>query len=687
MKKNRIKKRIEQYNKRTRDINYYINKFINFESIKEISLWAVVSVFLIYAVEFMARGNMDEVKLFLSQRDIAAHINLIIVMLFTGISFFARRKKFCIWIISCVILILGAVNNLVIKSRGMPFSFSDIFSISDALSIASKFISINMVIVAAALLLIFILVTILIWKKEKKGKRINGYITIFIYISLILTINGYRSIMTGDYMRTLAWDVTQTYENNGFIYSFAESYVGYLRKKPEGYSKDAILKIREEVENKAKNDSSSKIGSKKPNILFVQLEGFFDPSTIPGIEFNTSPTPVFNSLSEKYTSGYMDVPTAGGGTARTEFEVITGSSFKYLINGEIPYITIVNNKQVNSIATYMNNIGYKTHAVHDFEGNFYNRNKGLENLGFNTFTSYEYMNGIEKNPTGWPKDKVLTQYINEAMDSTKEKDLVCTVSVQAHSRYPSDRNDSSWPCKITKSEGITERQKKEIEYYAEQVREMDQFIADLNKSVEQRKKETGEDTLIVYYTDHMPRISYLFDGDEIMPRYRAPYTFYATYDLEKEKLPENFASYQLAYKAMEYAEVGYGPMEKFHKYMSDEKDYMKKLELVQYDLLFGKRYYLKESEKQKKNNIKMGVKDITIDEIKKEGNKYVIKGENFTPKSVLFVNDKMVDSKFIDSGSIETNEKINKSDEVCLKQLGKYNAELSSTNIYIYKGE
>ncbi len=134
------------------------------------------------------------------------------------------------------------------------------------------------------------------------------------------------------------------------------------------------------------------------------------------------------------TSGYMNVPTTGGGTARTEFEMLTGSNFDYLLEGEIPYTSIVKEKPSNSLATTLkkqgfgvqaihnfkgltgsnfdyllegeipytsivkekpsNSLattlkkqGFGVQAIHNFKGNFYNRDKGYKNLGFDTYTS------------------------------------------------------------------------------------------------------------------------------------------------------------------------------------------------------------------------------------------------------------------------------------------------------------
>lgn len=61
-----------------------------------------------------------------------------------------------------------------------------------------------------------------------------------------------------------------------------------------------------------------------PNIIFLQLESFFDINNMTNITFSENPVPYFESLMEQYPSGYLDVPIVGAGTVNTEFEVMTG---------------------------------------------------------------------------------------------------------------------------------------------------------------------------------------------------------------------------------------------------------------------------------------------------------------------------------------------------------------------------
>ena len=524
------------------------------------------------------------------------------------------------------------------------------------------------------------------WKLDKKSKRFNGISNIVAWmLSILVFVVSIGPIKKKGIIHNIGWDVQATYELNGFLYSILDSYFGYLRKPPEGYSEEAIAKIREEVDKKAAEDKRTiKTGKDVPNVVIVQLEGFMDPTKIPNVNFSIDPIPNFRKLAEKNTSGYMNVPTTGGGTARTEFEVISGQNFDNLLSGEIPYTSIVKEKTSNSMATALKNQGFTAHAIHNFKGNFYNRNKGFKNLGYDTFTSVEYMNGLEYTALNWPKDYILTNYMKKALDSTEGKDFITTVSVQGHSSYPTEKIDENYPCKVTGD--IDEKYKNQIYYYCEQVREMDEFIKQFDDMLLQRKKETGEDTIVLYYGDHMPKLDYLYDGEEYLNRYESPYTYFATFDISKEENAITDA-FQAGTELLKLGGVEYGPIEKLHAYLRNDKDYLKKVQLVEYDILFGEKYYLKDDEIQKKNTIKMGIDDIKINSAKATGDTLTVEGQNFTARSFVYLNEKMLETTMESPGKLtaKLNGELKKGDTITVKQLGENDAELSSTSEFKIK--
>ena len=120
--------------------------------------------------------------------------------------------------------------------------------------------------------------------------------------------------------------------------------------KPSNYSEDAILSIINDIEYASTtNDnyvslatnSDSITPKENPNIIMIQLESFFDPNLVKYLGFSKNPIPNFTSLKENYSTGYLNVPSVGAGTANTEFEILSGMSLDFFGPGEYPYKTIL----------------------------------------------------------------------------------------------------------------------------------------------------------------------------------------------------------------------------------------------------------------------------------------------------------------------------------------------------------
>ena len=87
--------------------------------------------------------------------------------------------------------------------------------------------------------------------------------------------------------------------------------------------------------------------------------------------------------------------------------------------GEYPYKEILRTTTCESTPYDLKQLGYSSHAIHNHRGAFYGRNKVFSNMGFDTFTSLEYMNNVMKTPKNWAKDALLTEQIVDALDSTE----------------------------------------------------------------------------------------------------------------------------------------------------------------------------------------------------------------------------------------------------------------------------
>lgn len=644
-------------------------------TIHQILLWLIGGLVLVFATEFLLRGSFEDVIILIKEKPGVVLANYLLILMLTSIFFLVKRKYMVYFISFMVILGVAITTFFLMKVRGIPLTFSDLYSIGEAMEIADKYINKTMIIIAVICLAFLIAVAVFLYKLDCDTKRFKLINFVLIFIVSIGFFSTVRSQQSKNIMQFKRWDIPASYKCNGLTYSTVESCVKYIRKKPNDYSQAKIQEIKDKVD-KAEASDNRTLNNKKPNILFVQLEAFMDPTEVKGIKYSEDPIPNFRKLTQTFTHGMASAPTTGGGTVRTEFEVMTGNNIDYLTPGEIPYNTILKSKYYNSVATTLKSEGYKAHAVHNFQGNFYGRNNAYAKLGFDDFTSKEYMSNYELNEREWVKDVILTKYIEKALDSTKDSDLVYTVSVQGHSSYPTDAENYDFPIKVSGT--LDQKVLNQMYYYVNQIKGTDDFIGELVDMVNKR----NEDTIILFYSDHMPKLKIFEDDDFYLDKYKAPFAFYANFDIEKYDIDE-IESYELSSLMFKEAGLKYGPMERFNTYMKDDPEFSKMQDLIEYDVLFGKSYYINDDEKAKKNTLKMGVEDIVINNIETKGNKMIIHGANFTTNSRVYLNDKQVDKKFIDENTLEV-DKIDNLDTISIKQIGRNSVVLSSTQDFKY---
>ena len=247
-------------------------------------------------------------------------------------------------------------------------------------------------------------------------------------------------------------------------------------------------------------------------------------------------------------------------------------------------------------------------------------------LGFDTFTSIEYMNIEETTPTGWAKDKYLTKSIIDALNSTENQDYIYTISVQGHGDYPDTPIENH--SKITVSGLEDPSRLTSFEYFTNEIHEMDQFIGELINAL----SLINEDTVLVMYGDHLPTLDIedgeLSNGDI----FQTEYVIWNNFGLEKQDT--NIEAYQLGAHVLNQLDIHHGTLINYHQQYQDSADYQQNLKLLQYDMLYGERYIYDGINPYEPTKIKMGVNEISISDVynDEQGN-FIIKGQNFTDYS------------------------------------------------------
>ena len=413
-------------------------------------------------------------------------------------------------------------------------------------------------------------------------------------------------------------------------------------------------------------------------ILFVQLESFFDTSEFTDLQTSEDPLPNLRKMFQEYSSGYFKVPSVGAGTANTEFEVLTGMSLRYFGPGEYPYKTVLKDRVAESAATALASFGYGTHAIHNNGGNFYSRAKVFNNIGFDSFTSKEFMNVLQLTENGWAKDDILLTHIQDALDSTEQQDFVFTVSVQGHGNYPEEKLIEN--PRITASGLESEAKTNAWEYYVNQVYEMDEFAGNLVKMMEER----GEPTIIVFYGDHLPTMGLEAKDMKSKYLYNTNYVIWDNIGLEKKD--RNIPSYQIMSEVMGRLGLHAGTVFNYHQDRRKTKNYLKDLALLQYDILYGKQYVYEGNPPITEGHMQMGIREVTLTDLSgKLDGSYSLYGNNFTKWSKVYVNGEKQKSTFLNNTRIELPEtKLAEGDIITVSQVGSSNTIFRTSAEYIY---
>lgn len=644
-------------------------------------LWLfIMAVVIDLIIEALGRLSPIQAVVFMVQHPLIFFCNTMLIMATISFALLFRRRIFAACMLSFLWLAIGITNGVILINRMTPFNVKDLATLSEAQSILTNYFSVKSLVIIGAGVAIFVLALILLFTKTPKLQEKVDFRKAIISIVIIIgiAIGSITGGMKLGVLDTFFPNLAYAYRDNGVTYSFMITWIKTGIDKPKGYSEEMIQDIftggelgKDNIYTPGKDDDKNV--AKKPNIIFVQLESFIDPTMVKDVKFSKDPVPNFRKMLRTCSSGYLTVPAVGAGTANVEFEAMTGISARFFGPGEYPYKSILTEKTCESVPYDLKQIGYSAHAIHNHRGAFYNRNKVFRNIGFDTFTCLEYMNNVVKTPKNWAKDALLTENILDALKSTKGPDYIYTISVQGHGKYPKEQVIADPTIEVT--EAPNDEMKWGYEYYANQIYEMDIFIKELTETLE----NYDEDVVLVMYGDHLPALDMTEDELKTGDLYKTQYVIWNNFGMKKKD--EDVATYEITSHLLKRLGISAGMMTKYHQNYEKKANYKENLEALSYDMLYGKNYIYGGKNPYEPSKMRMGVKEIKIDNIVKIGEKYYIKGENFTEYSKISLDGEVLKTVYLGPTILALNEEVNPKDVSKMKvsQVEKNKEILSTT--------
>lgn len=579
-------------------------------------------------------------------------INYVIAFSLTNIPALVFKKRLYLitsLTIGALLCCLSYISYIKSAMRGEPLSLLDYKLIGEATNISKEFdfsyftpliILIILWVVIALLISIFVKIS-----ANYKNSLLYGIISLVILgTSSLLNIEGLAKLRI-DIPADLSW----SHDENGFLLANLIETKFIAIPKPKDYSKKSIEAVYKKM--KKQNVTVTNQKNVKPNVIFVMSESFEDLKQIDNLKLSQENIPNFKEISRNTINGFIEVPGIGGGTANSEYEVLTGLSRRFIPNYNVPYNpynTYIYNP-IPSLADTFSDMGYRTTAIHTYESWFYRRNIVYRYLGLDRFTSLETLTKQPELESDFPKDSEVNRLIKEQLNKTKEKDFMYVITMELHGPY-NDKNLSAYPIKVLSK--VNDHSRKVIENYANIQYDVDSHIKELVDQL----KNFNEPTILIYYGDHIPPfgndvykdIGFNIFGDK---GNKTPIFIWSNYQTLSGKInldSNMLGAYVLNLLGMKqnlYMDYLYTFSQNSpHTVKATDKKMYHDFALLQYDIMHGKQYiydFLGKPKISKEYSIGDPIQIVNTSAIEKK-NGYIV---HFSGKGIGWLSNLVINNK------------------------------------------
>lgn len=611
---------------------------------------ALFSLVVAVAVEGFNQGSLNRMLEYLTQRPLYFAINWLLVLASLSLSEFFRHRKAMVWTLSALWIILGFVNYMVRHNRTLPLTGGDLMLTYEVVSLITVYFSWAEIIAMFVGAVALIAAIAWMFSATARRPRVNYYFSAGVVAVMVLVVFvTHMSAIKAGVLPEVFPDRVNSYRDYGFITCFTFTFGEQGIAKPETYSAEAVEDIIYEIDEVPQptavpaRQRFAPEEVKRPNIVFVQLESFFDVNTMLDTKLSRDPTPYFHQLLEEWPTALLYVPTVGGGTANVEFEVMSGLNMDFFGTGETPYNTIIHETTCETIAHTLRKYGYSSTALHNNTGTFFGRNKVYANLGYDRFDCLEYMPDPKYNEVGWAHDTILTGEIIRAMETSDDRDLIFAISVESHGKYSDTYEPESGDVGVLEApEGIYLAP---FQNYVNRIPAVDAFIEELVAALE----AYDEPVVAVFYGDHLPGIG--LDADMLTTGdfYASRYVIWNNYGADFTA--EDMQAYRLSAELLRQLGISDGVATRFHQaypLQEDGEDYLEKLRILEYDMLYGDQEAYGEAGAPEPTQLQLGIEPVEVASAVVEYGRMLVTGENFTEFSVVCAGDEKFNTLYVD---------------------------------------
>ena len=466
--------------------------------------------------------------------------------------------------ISIFSTLIAVANYYVIALHGGPLSFLELKNAATAANVMGSY-TLELTPVVAGILALGVIELVIAFlglramqKRAVFGKRSWKRSLGLLIATMLIVFFGYLSPNSVKPAHVIIWNWTTAYPYYGYVPCTVDTLQTCfnLVVKPEGYSEKALAEI-DMPEQMAQTAA--------PDIIVILNETFYDLHQTSNFATDVDYLQGISNLDGAIT-GYAVVPSIGGGTNKSEYELLTGNSMAPLAQSGAPFFT-VDMSEATSLVTVLEAQGYETTACHPSNAVNYSRNVAYPAMGFDHVYFIDSFEGLESTRGRWYESDESTYAnlirwyeenlsANEDAGVDKPQFMYC-LTIQNHGSWDSCDASTDTVHALGNFGGYGET----VNEYLTGIAESDAAFIELVNYFSQSDRPT----IVCMVGDHAPSFAddiadtETYSDDELDLLLRAtPYVIWANYDIDTEA-PLYVSANYLAPIVAQRAGVGLSP--------------------------------------------------------------------------------------------------------------------------------
>ncbi|MDY4042141.1 MAG: LTA synthase family protein [Collinsella sp.] len=516
---------------------------------RDVIILAAVALIGAWVIELPWNESLGNIPIY------AYHLSLFVIGSVLVTAYFLSQRTgilCCLAPVAC--LGFGIAQYFVIKYKGAAILPSDLLAADTAAEVGSSYVFMLTEPILQGILATTVSLSLLSFVQPSRFRGKPLYVGANIGVNLALAAlaafgiqHTYASVsLEGDlgisYNR---WQPITTYQSIGFIPSFLSVLQDLAIPVPDDYSDAQAEELEDtytasfdagEGASEGRQAAVTQFNETKPAVITIMNESFSDLSIYDAVREAGYTGPAFyNSVSDALVRGRLMTSVAGGWTANTEFEFLTGNSSAFIGPGKVHY-QLYQLSGIDSLPKQFKELGYDTTAIHPQNPNNYHRASIYRDMGFDTFLYDKDFEGASTYHN-WVSDRATYEKILDRLREDPDPQFFFDLTMQNHGGYaPGTVPEEDLPG--IRPAGIDdETLLGELNSYLACINESDEALAWFFSELQ----NIGRPVIVVFFGDHQPTVGsglndalYPNEGNElehVQRNYQTTYLVWANYDV------------------------------------------------------------------------------------------------------------------------------------------------------------